>query len=74
MGEVGLDDLLLPDIVPGSATTPILFFEEVGLHRCLVDCDCGGEKTETEDYGEADPRLCIDLEFPYHWYGDQCEQ
>lgn len=39
-GDVDLDHLLLPDIVPGSMTTPIFFLEEVGLHGRLVDRDC----------------------------------
>ena len=73
-GEVETEDLLLPDIVPGSVAAPIGFLEKVGLHGGFVDCDCGGEEAEAENYGEADAGVQVHLEFPDHGDGDQCEE
>lgn len=59
-------DLLLPDVVPRPMPAPVCFFEEVGLHRRLVDGDCGCKEAKAKDHSKPDTRLLVDLEFPDH--------
>ena len=66
-------NLLLPDVVPRPMPAPVCFFEEVGLHRRLVDGDCGCKEAKAKDHSKPDTRLLVDLEFPNHGDWDERE-
>lgn len=62
--ERGICDVLLPDIIPAACAGEVALLEEMVLHRCLVDCGCGGQEPERHAEGQAELCLNIDLEFP----------
>jgi hypothetical protein len=66
--------MTIPNVVPSPVSRKVFFIEKAVLHGRFVDCDCRGEEPETEDDGEADARLEIDLEAPDHGDGDKGEK
>ena len=51
--------------VPGTFASKITLFEEVVLHRRLIDRGEGCEEAETEDTYQSDLGTGIELQFPY---------